>query len=68
MGKKIKVTYFDDIAEEVKKIEAAMKYINAGNLTKDAVIILVQASTGENKGTIKNVLYGLETIGKYLKK
>ena len=65
---KIEVTYFNDIADEVKKIESAMTYINGTKLIKDAVIILVKASTGENKRTIENVLYGLETIGKYLKK
>lgn len=67
MGK-INVTFFDDIAEEVKSIDAAMKQISNSNLNEKAIVLLVCKLSGENQTTVKNVLYGLENIGSFLKK
>lgn len=65
--KKINVEFFEDIAAEVKRLGAAMAAINESKLKEEAIIVLLQKSTGENQSTIKRVLYGLQTIGKYVK-
>jgi len=67
MNKKIEVNFFEDIAKEVKDIHEAMLRINSGKLTKEAIVTLLQRSTGESRSSIKNVLYGLENINRYLK-
>lgn len=64
---KIEVEFFEDIAEEVKDLHQAMLQLKNSRLTEEAIIVLLARSTGENQSTIKRVLYGLETINKYLK-
>ena len=65
--KKIEVDFFEDIAEEVKRVEEAMRTINASKLSHEAIVTLLRRSTGETKRSIENVLWGLNNIGKYLK-
>lgn len=67
MAKKIEVTFFEDIAEEVKRIDVAMQELNASKLTREAIVTLLRHSTGETKRTIENVLWGLENINRYIK-
>lgn len=64
---KIEVEFFEDIAEEVRELHQAMLQLKNSRLTEEAVITLLVRSTGENQSTVKRVLYGLETINKYLK-
>lgn len=63
---KIKVTHFEDIAQEVKDLHAAMQSIKSSGLSEKAIVLLVSKLSGENQTTVKNVLYGLENIDKYL--
>lgn len=65
---KIEVTYFEDIAQEVKDIHAAMQKIKKSGLTDSAIVFLVSKISRESQTTVSNVLYGLENIDKYLKK
>lgn len=66
--KKIEVQAFSDIAEEVKRLDEAMQAISHSNLTRTAIVTLLRHATGENKGTIEKVLFGLENIGQFIKR
>ena len=63
---KINVTFFEDIAEEVKRIDQAMTAISKSGLSEKAIVLLVSKLSGENQTTVRNVIYGLENIGSYL--
>ena len=67
MGK-IDVTYFEDIAQEVKELHQAFHAIDGSNLTADAIVVLLQHATKEKKSSIINVLWGLQNINRYIKK
>lgn len=67
MAKKIEVTFFDDIAEEIKRVDQAMQTINASKLTQEAIVTLLRRSTGESKRSIENVLWGLNNIKRFIK-
>lgn len=63
----IPVAVFDDIAEEIKRIDKAMRAINTSKLTQEAIVTLLSRSTKETKSSINRVLWGLSNIGKFLK-
>lgn len=63
----IEVKDFNDVADEIHNIAQAMQALKASRLKEEAIIILVQKLSGENKTTIKNVLHGLENLGYYVK-
>ena len=63
---KINVTFFEDIAEEVRRIEEAMKVISNSGLTEKAIVLLVANLSKESQTSVRNVIYGLEHIGNYL--
>lgn len=67
MTTKINVEHFEDIAAEVKRLDEAMQQINRSGLSEKAIVLLVSKLSGENQTTVRNVLYGLENIGSYLK-
>lgn len=64
---KIEVKDFNDIADEIRNIAQAMQALKASRLKEEAIVILVQKLSGENKTTIKNVLYGLGNLSYYVK-
>lgn len=66
MATRIEVKYFEDIANEVRRVDAAMQQISQSGLSEKAIVILVSKLSGENQRTVRNVLYGLENIGSYL--
>ena len=67
MATKINVEHFEDIANEVKRLDEAMQQISRSGLSEKAIVLLVSKLSGENQTTVRNVLYGLENIGSYLK-
>ena len=64
---KIKVMFIDDIAEQIYELHEAMVSIEESGLTQNAIVILLSSLTKESKSTIKNVLWGLENIDRFLK-
>lgn len=67
MTTKINVEHFEDIANEVRRLDEAMQQINRSGLTDKAIVLLVSKLSGESQTTVRNVLYGLGKIGSYLK-
>lgn len=65
---KIEVVFFEDIAQEVRNVEEAMRAIGRSGLTEKAITLLVSKLSGEGITTVNNVIWGLEHIGDYLKK
>lgn len=65
---KINVEFFEDIAENVRRVEEAMVGVTNSGLSETAIVLLVCKLSGENQGTVKNVIYGLEHIGQFLKR
>jgi len=64
---KIKVEYYHDVHEQILELHAAMQEIKSSGLTDEAIIVLLQNASKESKTSIKNVLYALENIDRYLK-
>jgi len=57
-----------EVETAILNLSMAMKAIKNGNLKEEAVVILLQAQTGINRTTIKQVLMGLSNMEKmYLK-
>lgn len=63
---KIEVKDYNDIADEIRNISDAMQKLKQSRLKEEAIIILVQRLSGENKTSIKNVIHGLEDIKRYV--
>lgn len=64
----IDVQFFEDIAEEVRRIDEAMVKISSSKLTEKAIVLLVANQSRESQKTVRNVLYGLKNIHQYLKR
>lgn len=64
---KINVEFFEDIADEVKRIDEAMVAVSNSGLNEKAIVLLVGKLSGENQTRVRNVIYGLEHIKSYLK-
>lgn len=64
---KIEVKDYNDIADEIRNISDAMQKLKHSRLKEEAIVILVQRLSGENKNSIRNVIHGLEDIKKYIK-
>ena len=67
MRKKIEVQYFHEVAEDIKAISEAMQEIDKSGLKDNTVVILIQAISGENKTTIRNVLEAMRNMKGLLK-
>jgi hypothetical protein len=64
---KIKIQDYNDIADEIRRIDQAMQAIRASRLREETVVILVQKLSGENKTSVKSVLYGLSNLKRFIK-
>lgn len=56
---KINVEFFEDIADEVKRIDEAMVAVSNSGLNEKAIVLLVGKLSGENQTRVRNVIYGL---------
>ena len=64
----IPVEVFDDVAEQIKRIDEAMAHIDAGSLKRTAIVTLLARTTKESRSSIENVLWGLNDLRRqYLK-
>lgn len=61
---KIIVKSYTDIADNVRRIDAAMKEIRNSGLKQETIVTLLHAKTKVNKGEIRRVIEGLQTFGK----
>lgn len=52
----------DVLAEEIVKISAAMKQLNASRLSRDAIVALIHDNSKVSKGVIKIVLNNLDSL------
>lgn len=57
-----------EIAEEIRKISKSIRRFRDGPLTDRCVVVLLHDATGLAKGTIRDVLKGIESLEEtYLK-
>lgn len=50
------------LAQSIESLAAGMKKLNESRLKRDAIVILLQAQTGVNRGEIRSVLNGLDQL------
>ncbi len=57
---KIDVTFADDVAEEIIRIDKSMQALSSSKLNEKAILLLVCKLSGENQTVVKKCVMGIK--------